>query len=57
MLYTYTMGVRDVLPVLTDGGTDSTTTHVECRECGENLTADVEQCPECGGGIAVYDFS
>jgi ribosomal protein L37E len=51
------MGVRDVLPVLTDGGTDSVTTHVECRECGENLTADVEQCPECGGGVAVYDFS
>jgi hypothetical protein len=51
-----TMGVRDILPIIADGGANSATTHIECRECGENLTADAKQCPKCGGGIAVYDL-
>lgn len=51
------MGVRDVLPIIADGGANSAATHIECRECGENLTADAEQCPICGGGIVVYDLS
>jgi ribosomal protein L37E len=47
------MGVRDHLPISTDGGTDDDTHH-ECRDCGRNLEADTESCPACGGGVAVY---
>lgn len=54
-----TMGVRDVLPVFTDSGnasTDDSDTHIECRECGSNLTGDTDVCPECGGSVAVYEI-
>jgi ribosomal protein L37E len=54
------MGVRDVLPILaSDGGGSATDerTHVECRDCGTNLAADAERCPNCGGDVAVYDLS
>lgn len=55
-----TVGVRDVIPILTDGGSERASVseqHVECRDCGSNLTVDTEQCPDCGGDIAVYDLS
>jgi hypothetical protein len=55
-----TTGVRDVLPALTDRGGDPANTskkHVECRDCGSNLTTDTDRCPHCGGGIAAYDPS
>jgi rubrerythrin len=53
------MGVRDVLPILVGGGgsTAGDRTHVECRDCGTNLAADAERCPNCGGDAAVYDLS
>ena len=54
-----TMGVRKLFPGLTDGGdgpTDSPETHVECRDCGRNLTADADGCPDCGGDVAVYEL-
>jgi ribosomal protein L40E len=47
------MGVRDILPTFAH----RTARHVECRECGANLAADAEECPRCGGGVAVYDLS
>lgn len=53
------MGVRKLFPGLTDGGdgpTDSPETHVECRDCGRNLTADADGCPDCGGDVAVYEL-
>lgn len=49
------MAVRDVFRVFADGGsTTDDLTHYECRRCSQNLTADHEQCPDCGAGIAVY---
>lgn len=58
------MGVRDVLPTFssrTDTARRSrradSARHIECRECGANLTTDAEKCPECGGGVAVYELS
>jgi ribosomal protein L37E len=49
------MSVRDVLQPLF--GETAPTRHVECRECGGNLTIDAEECPHCGGGVAVYDVA
>jgi rubrerythrin len=49
------MGIRDALPNLLGDG--SPLRHVECRECGTNLTAEIEECPECGGRVAVYELS
>jgi ribosomal protein L37E len=49
------MGIRDALPDILRRG--SPLRHIECRECGTNLTTDAEECPECGGGIAVYKLS
>lgn len=48
------MGIREHLPISTDGGTNDT--HRECRDCGRNLDAGAETCPVCGGGIAVYQL-
>jgi rRNA maturation endonuclease Nob1 len=52
------MGVRDVLPAIPDGGNASAApeTHVECRSCGSNLSAEVDECPDCGGEVAVYEL-
>ncbi len=53
------MGVRDLLLIRTDGGssrTEKPNTHVECRQCGKNLTTDASHCPDCGGDVAVYDL-
>lgn len=36
---------------------DGSSVHRECRECGLNLDADAEGCPECGGGVSRYDLS
>lgn len=44
-----------VLQLVTDGGsTETETTHHECRNCGENLSPDAEECSTCGGEVAVY---
>jgi hypothetical protein len=54
------MSVRQLLPIMTDGGTDPANAprrHAECRDCGLNLTVDTDECPDCGGEIAVYDVS
>lgn len=49
------MGTRDVFHVIADGGaTPDSVTHYECRRCSRNLTADDEECPACGGPVAVY---
>jgi DNA-directed RNA polymerase subunit RPC12/RpoP len=49
------MGVRDVLPSIVRRADH--TRHVECRECGANLAPDAEDCPHCGGGVAVYELA
>jgi rRNA maturation endonuclease Nob1 len=43
--------------ILTDGGsrTDETR-HYECRNCGQNLSAESTACPDCGGDVAVFTF-
>jgi rRNA maturation endonuclease Nob1 len=54
------MVFRSVLPLLADGGIDTTSAtgkHIECRDCGKNLPTDAEECPDCGGGVAVYTLS
>lgn len=52
------MGVRDIVSIVTDGGTDvqADNVHHECRQCGRNLTADSEECPDCGGQVSTYDL-
>jgi ribosomal protein L37E len=46
-----------ILDILTDGGpTDRGSRHYECRRCGENLSPDADDCPDCGGDVAVYTF-
>jgi len=42
--------------LLTDGGRRGETRHYECRNCGQNLSADAGVCPDCGGEVAVYVF-
>jgi ribosomal protein L37E len=49
------MGVRDVLSIMTRRADPAR--HVECRECGANLALDAEECPHCGGGVAVYELA
>lgn len=44
-----------VFGFLTDAATDRDT-HYECRDCGANLSADADACPECGGPVAAYSF-
>jgi len=29
-------------------------TYYECRRYGRSLTADADECPECGSGVAAY---
>ncbi|MFT4944422.1 MAG: hypothetical protein ACI9K3_000353 [Halovenus sp.] len=42
---------------MTDGGDRATETeHVECRDCGKNLSAGATACPRCGGPVVVYRF-
>ncbi|MEZ3144925.1 hypothetical protein [Halobaculum sp. MBLA0143] len=36
-------------------GTTVGPVHRECRHCGQNLSADVDQCGVCGGRPAVYE--
>jgi hypothetical protein len=48
------MRVRDVLPGVSSGTEPAR--HIECRECGANLTTDAEECPNCAGGVAVYEL-
>jgi hypothetical protein len=53
------MSVRDVFFALATGSGDPSSadyTHVECRDCGTNLPGGTEQCPNCGGEIAVYEL-
>lgn len=30
--------------------------HRECRECGQNLAAENDECPRCGGTPVVYEI-
>jgi rRNA maturation endonuclease Nob1 len=47
--------MMELLKVLTDGGhRQSRDEHVECRNCGQNLSPNAEECPDCGGEVAVY---
>ena len=50
------MSAFGLLTLTPDGGTERKRTHIECRECGTNLTTDTESCPDCGGGAAVYEL-
>jgi rRNA maturation endonuclease Nob1 len=46
-----------VLQLIADGGSaEAETKHHECRNCGENLSPDVDECPICGGEMALYTF-
>jgi hypothetical protein len=42
--------------LLADGGgrRERTDTYYECRRHGRPLTADADECPECGSGVAAY---
>lgn len=31
--------------------------HYECRECGTNLDADADECPDCGGEPVEFSIS
>ncbi len=46
------MGIRDLFQVIADGGARL---HRECRECGRNLQAGVDRCPECDGDAIQYE--
>jgi rubrerythrin len=35
---------------------DGTDRHYECRLCGRTLDRDEGSCPNCEGGVAVYDL-
>ena len=54
--YHVVMSAFGLLTLTPDGGTERKRTHIECRECGTNLTTDTESCPDCGGGAAVYEL-
>ena len=44
-----------LIELIADGGrAGERSAHHECRDCGRNVTQDVDTCPECGGGVAVY---
>ncbi|MFC7134621.1 MULTISPECIES: hypothetical protein [Salinibaculum] len=48
------------LPLFTSssmGSKEEIEVHRECRDCGENLGTDIEECPRCGGTPVVYEFS
>jgi len=35
----------------------SSTTHHECRHCGDSVEKDIDECPQCGSReIAAYDL-
>ena len=47
----------ELLELLLAGGgghRERTDTYYECRRHGRPLTADADECPECGGGVAAY---
>lgn len=47
------MGLLSVLR----GGADERNTLFECRNCGKDLPATADECPECGSTeIACYTF-
>lgn len=50
------MGVRDILPELITTS-DSSATHIECRQCGTSFDTEISECTDCGGDIAVYHFA
>lgn len=62
MIRTHTyvdMGVRELFVTRLGGDTrrdPDLTIHVECRDCGSNLTVDSEACPTCGGDPVRYEF-
>lgn len=45
--------------MILDGGEapkDSAGIHIECRNCGLNLRAEANECPDYGSDIAVYEL-
>lgn len=48
------MGLLELLPTGGDGRRERTDTYYECRRYGRPLTADADECPECGSGVAAY---
>lgn len=40
-----------------DFGGDGSDHHFECRNCGQNVSAEFEQCPECGGDVVDFDLT
>jgi len=50
------MSVRTVLTRLLPS--DETEVVVECRQCGENLASNADECPTCGSaGIERFQIS
>jgi hypothetical protein len=48
------MGLLDLLLADGDGHRERTDTYCECRRYGRPLSADADECPECGSGVAAY---
>lgn len=46
------MSIASLVP----GLGDDSRVHRECRECGRNLDASTDACPECGGGVSRYEL-
>jgi hypothetical protein len=48
------MALLELLLADGDGRRGRTDTYYECRRNGRPLTADADECPECGSGVAAY---
>ena len=48
------MELLELLLANGDGRRERTETYYECRRHGRSLTADADECPECGSGVAAY---
>jgi ribosomal protein L37E len=53
------MPFQSLVRIMADGGQPQRAErHIECRQCGQNLSAADEQCSRCGSEEqAVYDLS
>ncbi|WP_187347726.1 hypothetical protein [Haloplanus rubicundus] len=48
------MGLLELLLAGGDGRRERIDTYYECRRHGRSLSADADECPECGSGVAAY---
>jgi ribosomal protein L37E len=48
------MGLLELLLAGGGGRRERTDTYYECRRHGRSLSADADECPECGSGVAAY---